>query len=189
MMEAPPRPVTVEELVHHPRECELVNGEVRVMTPTGGTHGSVTARLTAAIAAFVYDRGVGEVFAAETGFILARDPDTVRAPDIAFVRGGRIPPAGFPGFVPLAPDLAVETVSPDDRPGALRERVEQYLAAGIRIVWVVDPASRRVTVHAAGHPPHVVPPDGTLDGGDVLPGFSYQIARMFGSADRGATGP
>lgn len=175
--------VTVEELTHYPEECELVNGEVRMMTSSGGWHGSVTVRLTAPLAAFVYDHDMGEVYAAETGFVLARDPDTVRAPDIGFIRGDRIPAGGFRSFVRIAPDLAVEVLSPDDRPGEMREKIGHYMAAGTRLVWVVDPRRRTVAVYAAGEAPLALSSDDMLDGGNVLPGFTYPIARIFAHLD------
>lgn len=180
--------VTVEELTHYPQECELVNGQIRMTTPSGAPHGSATARLTAVLAPFVYEHGLGDVFAAETGFILARDPDTVRGPDIGFVSAERIPADGFEGFVPLAPDLAVEVLSPDDRPGAMREKIGHYLVAGTRLVWVVDPIRRSVTVHAAGEPPHTIHEGDVLDGGEVVPGFRYEIARLFTPMPRRSPG-
>jgi len=171
--------VTVDELTHYPKECELVNGEVRMMTPSGGQHGSVAARLTAALGSFVYEHALGEAFAAETGFVLARDPDTVRGPDLGFVANDRIPADGFTSFVGFAPDLAVEVLSPDDRPAMMREKIGHYLMAGTRLIWVVDPKKRTVTVHEAGHPPRVLAEDEWLDGRDVVPGFRYEISRMF----------
>lgn len=100
-------------------------------------------------------------------------------------RADRIPAEGLSGFVAEAPDLAVEVLSPDDRPRAVQEKIGHYLAAGTRLVWVVDPRRRSVTVHATGEPPWVLREDDVLDGAPVLPGFRYEIARMFVRARRG----
>ena len=116
-----------------------------MMLPTGGRHGRLAMRMGRALADFVDRCELGEVFAAETGFVLSRDPNTVRAPDVAFVRTGR---EIGDGFIEGAPDLAVEVLSPGDRPGSVREKVAEWLDAGTEAVWVVDPRARTVTIHA-----------------------------------------
>src|SRR5712691_8252597 len=137
--------MTAEELldVRIPdKRVELVKGVLVVREPAGYTHGRVTRSLTLRLGAHVERTGAGQLFAAETGFTLARGPDTVRAPDIAFVRRDRLPdpePAGFPD---LAPDLVVEVLSPSDRPGEVLAKVADWLSAGVRLIWVIDPEHR-----------------------------------------------
>jgi Uma2 family endonuclease len=156
--------------------CELVRGELTVMNAAGGRHGRIAMRLGHAIFDFVERHELGEVLAAETGFFLARDPDTVRAPDVSFVRSGR--DIGQ-GFVEGAPNLAVEVLSPSDRPGYVREKVAEWLEAGAEAVWVVDPQERTVTAHVAVGEPHLFRDRDVLDGDLVLPGFELALSRLF----------
>ncbi|MHC4548644.1 MAG: Uma2 family endonuclease [Planctomycetota bacterium] len=171
---------TAEELLraHDLGRCELIRGELRMMIPPSYQHGRITMRLTGPILNHVDAHGLGTVVAAETGFLLGRDPDTVRAPDLAFVRASRGP--GPPrGYFPGAPDLAVEVLSPDDRPGYVREKVAEWLEAGTRAVWVVDPRARTVTVHEARRDAQVLTEADTLCGRDVLPGFALAVREVF----------
>jgi len=158
--------------------CELVRGELRMMIPPFAEHGRVTMNLGTPIDIHVKAQGLGTVFAAETGFLLARDPDTVRAPDVAFVRSDR-DPTPERGYYPGAPDLAVEVLSPDDRPGYVLDKVAEWLEAGALAVWVVDPRERSVTVHTPSAAPIVLSRTDTLDGGDVLPGFAIAVGEIF----------
>jgi len=116
--------------------------------------------------------------AAETGFLLARDPDTVRAPDLAFVRAERAPPPSR-GYYPGAPDLAVEVLSPDDRPAYVRDKVGEWLEAGALAVWVVGPQRRTVAVHRTGEEPRLLDETETLRGGEPLPGFVLRVRDLF----------
>ena len=120
----------------------------------------------------------------ETGFVLARDPDTVRGPDVAFVSQERLTGLEDPGGFPEgAPDLAIEIRSPHDRPGELRAKVADYLAAGSRQVWVVDTERRVVTVYPSLLAPHTLEEGDELDGGDVLPGFRILVKELFDAPD------
>jgi Uma2 family endonuclease len=157
--------------------CELVRGELRMMNPPGANHGRITIKLTVPITNHVDARGLGTIYAAETGFLLSRDPDTVRAPDIAFVSAGR-PPAPPRGYYPGAPDLAVEVLSPDDRPAYVADKVAEWLESGAAAVWVVDPFERIVTVHEPDREPVAVGEHGTLRGGSVLPGFAIPVREI-----------
>jgi Uma2 family endonuclease len=115
---------------------------------------------------------------AETGFKLASDPDTVRGPDMAFIRTERLPdpePVGFPDF---APDLVVEVLSPGDRPGAVLAKVADWLSAGTRLVWVLDPSRRVARVYRDDGTEEVLTADQALAGEDVVPGFSCPIAEI-----------
>jgi len=155
--------------------CELVRGRLVMMMPPGGRHGQLANLIAHRLTAFVADAGAGTVLA-ETGFLLSRDPDTVRAPDVAFVRTGR---EIGDGFIDGAPDLAVEVVSPGDRPGYVRERVAEWLEAGCAAVWVVDPGTRTVTVHGVKRAPRVLGKTHTLEDGLVLPGFILALRELF----------
>ena len=137
--------------------CELVRGELLMMSPAGFEHGVITQRIAAFlhgyVSGYVSGRRLGVVTAAETGFVLARSPDTVRAPDVAFVAESRLPHGRTVGYFEGAPDLAIEVLSPSDiRDEAARARangkISDWLAAGCVEVWSVDPASRTVTVHS-----------------------------------------
>jgi Uma2 family endonuclease len=126
----------------------------------------------------VVERHVGGIRHGRVDFILSRQPDRVRRPDVAWVRAGRIAPTAD-GFVEGAPDLAVEVLSPNDSASEIEERVHDFLAAGTRLVWVVNPFGRYVIAHAADAPPRLYPAGAALDGGDVLPGFSCPVSELF----------
>ncbi len=151
--------------------CELLRGKLVMMSPAGSEHGFIAANITARLATFVRRRGLGAVFGAETGFQIAHDPDTVRAPDVAFVRAERI--GGRPGkdFFQGPPDLAVEVVSPSDRAGEVLAKVGDWLDAGCRAVWVVDPDSRTVLLYRGRSDVCSLAADATLDGMPVADVF------------------
>jgi Uma2 family endonuclease len=131
------------------------------------------------IHAFVSSRSLGRVLAAETGFKLFTNPDTVRAPDVAFVSHDRIPDPLPRGFAPFAPDLAVEVLSPDDKPGEVLEKVADWLKAGTRLVWVIDPDRRSARAYREDGTIEMLPESGVLDGEDVLPGFTCTVGELF----------
>jgi Uma2 family endonuclease len=147
-----------------------------MMLPTGGQHGQLAMEIGHHLANFVSHRGVGTVLAAETGFVLSREPDTVRAPDAAFVRSGR---EIGEAFIEGAPELAVEVLSPSDRPGYIREKVAEWLEAGAEAVWVLDPRKQTAEIHVAARPPQLLGIEDTLQGGDVLPGFELPMTKLF----------
>lgn len=158
--------------------CELVRGELRMMVPPGFEHGWLQSRIGSRLANFVESRNLGVVLG-EIGFVLARKPDTVRAPDIAFIRAGRV--AGrIPGYVEGAPDLAVEILSPDDRPGYVRDKVAEWLEAGAGAVWVVDPRNRTVTVHGSRRKAMVLGEADVLRGDGALAGFELAVRGLLG---------
>lgn len=170
--------MTADELLraHLPhKRLELVRGVLVVREPAGYTHGRVAVNLTIRLGAHVERTGAGQLFAAETGFTLARGPDTVRAPDIAFVRRECLPDPEPLGFPDLAPDLVVEVLSPGDRPGTVLSKVGDWLSAGCRLVWVVDPARRLVRVYRMDGTEAIVSVDRALDGEDVVPGFTCPL--------------
>src|SRR6266576_2584246 len=178
-----PQLMTAEELLYTNvpnKRAELVRGVLVVREPAGGRHGRVTNELSRTIGNHVHAHGLGAVYAAETGFTLARRPDSVRAPDVAFVRRERLPDPEPTGFPDLAPDLVVEVVSPGDRAGEILAKVADWLSAGTRLVWVVDPERRLARVYRADGSETIVPADGALDGEDVVPGFSCTVASILG---------
>ncbi len=159
--------------------CELVRGQLVMMSPAGGEHGRVTMELARHIANHVRRNNLGVVYAAETGFVVETDPDTVRAPDCAFIDRSRVPARGLRGFVAVVPDGVVETVSPDDAAGEVLDKVQQWLAAGCRLVWVIDPQSKCATVHEPGGRATVLRADRVLSGGEILPGFEVRLGDVF----------
>jgi Uma2 family endonuclease len=177
------RMMSAEELERLPDDGyrhELVNGELTTMTPSGFEHGAVVGNLTAALATHVKSKNLGVVVGAETGFRLTSKPDTVRAPDIAFIRRDRLAASRRPTtFWPGPPDLAVEVLSPSDVPLEVEEKVATWIGAGASAVWVVDPMSRTIAVHRAETPPQVLTEQQTLAGEHVVPGFSIAVADVF----------
>ena len=158
---------------------ELVRGQLVVREPPGTRHGSIAARLTYLLADYVYRHELGVVCSQDTGFKLESDPDTVRAPDVAFIgraRADQIPARGYAAF---APDLVAEILSPDDRPGELLAKVGQWLDAGTQLVWVIDPSRAEAHVYRGNGALALVPADGVLEGELVLPGFECALAEVF----------
>ncbi len=160
--------------------CELIAGELIMMSPAGSEHGRTGQRLSWRLSQHVEGAGLGEVFMAETGFIIEHDPDTVRAPDISFVKAARIAAVGLPkAFFPEAPALAVEVVSPDDSTKEVESKVQQWLAAGAELAWVVWPKSRTITVHQPGEDAQTLAEADTLSGEDLIPGFRCRVGDIF----------
>jgi Uma2 family endonuclease len=174
--------VTAEELLRMPHNgfrYELVKGELRKMVPAGAGHGAIGMNLAGPLSVHVQKNRLGQVFLAETGFVLARNPDTVRAPDIALVRSERLPAAWDRGFFEGPPDLAVEVVSPGDTVDEVEEKVEAWLTAGTNAVWVVNPQRRTVAIHHGAMPIVVLRVGDELDGGDIVPGFRCPLTEIF----------
>jgi len=165
--------------------CELVRGEIIEMSPPGLIHGKVAMTFGAQLFIYVKEHDLGEVFAAETGFIVEhstdeRPRDTVRGPDIAFVKKERIPEGGFDDtWGDFSPDLVVEVMSKNDTQREVLEKVGEYLDAGVRLVWVVRPQNKTVTVYRLNGEVEQLQVDDMLDGEDVLPGFSYPVSDVF----------
>lgn len=175
--------MTAEELFKMPDTkygYELVKGELIKMSPPGGRHSELTANLSALLWNYVKSRRLGMVCTGEPGFILFRDPDTVRAPDVAFISQERIPPEGVPTeFWPLAPDLAVEVISPDDRYSEIQEKLADYFHADTKLVWFVDSSRRTIAIYRSLTEVRILTGSDTLDGGDVIVGFSCSVAEIF----------
>jgi Uma2 family endonuclease len=174
--------MTAEELLRlkaPDKRTELIRGRLVVRDPGGARHGAVAMRLGYRIMAHAEAHDLGRVYAAETGFKIESDPDTVRAPDVAFIARHRLPgdePRGYPGW---APDLAVEVLAHDDHLANSLEKVAQWLKAGVRLVWVVDSEKRTARVYRADGSEALLDPNDVLDGEDVLPGFRCPLADLW----------
>jgi Uma2 family endonuclease len=173
--------MTADELrrTHLPdKHVELVRGVLVVREPAGYRHGDVTARVTKLLMDVVDAGGLGRVLAAETGFQLTANPDTVRAPDVAFISRERLPDPESLGYPALAPDLVVEVLSPGDRPGETLAKVGDWLNAGSRLVWVVDPGRRVARVYRQDGSETLITERAVLNGEDVVPGFECSLAAI-----------
>src|SRR5215210_2856382 len=177
------RKMTAEDLLRLPDDgfrYELVGGELRRMAPAGHHHGRLTVNVTIPLGQHVREHGLGSVYAAETGFLLARDPDMVRAPDVAFVRRERVEEVGdAEGYWPGAPDLAVEVVSPNDLYTDVHAKVLDWLGAGGCMVVVLDGRKRAVTAYRSLADITVLTEEDTLDGADVVPGWRIAVRDLF----------
>lgn len=178
------RPWTADDLhalANDERHFEIVRGELIMMSPASPVQGRYASRLDRALGSYVDEHDLGEVYTAEPGFILQSEPDLIiRSPDVAFVSKERIPSADEQeGFWKLAPDLAVEIISPSETALSIQHKVQDYLAAGTRLIWLVYPQLQLVVTH---QPPTQVRQygiDDNLDGGEVLPDFRYPLTRLF----------
>jgi Uma2 family endonuclease len=159
-------------------DFELIEGTLLPMSPPNGEHGEIQAALIGAIWAYLADRNVGKVYG-DVGYVLSHAPDTVLGPNLSFIASARIP-ADRKRFLPLAPDLAGEIVSPGNSPGEIERKVAIYLQAGTRMVWVIYPRQRQIVVHTPGEAPRVFTESDELPGGDVLPGLVLPVAGIFG---------
>ena len=182
--DAQPTEVTAEDLWKRPDDgyrYELVKGKLRKIPPAGFEHGTRTMAIGWRLAQYVSENRLGCVLAAETGFRISQNPDTVRAPDVAFVRQASIDQQGMhTGYWDGAPDLAVEIISPSDTYAEVVEKVDEWLRAGCAMVWVVNPRREMVEVFRPAGGFTVLGGDDTLEGGDVVAGFRCRIRDLFG---------
>jgi Uma2 family endonuclease len=175
--------MTAEELLQLPRgefRAELINGELITMPLAGYPHGRIAARIAGPLEQFVFDKDFGAVFIADTGFKLTSNPDTVLGPDVAFVSKQRMKEIDeskvhFPG----PPDLAVEVLSPGDRPNKVRTKISQWLGFGAKQVWIVDPKFRTVAIYRSLSDTTTFSGDAQLEADDILPGFRISLERIF----------
>ena len=176
--------VTAEELLNMPDDgyrYELVRGELRKMAPAGARHSNIGMTVGISLGNHTMANNLGTVFGADGGFLLERNPDTVRAPDVGFVRRERMEETGLvDGYWPGAPDLAVEVISPNDLYTEVAEKVDEWLKAGTRMVVVVDPRRRVVTVHRPGREAVSLAVGDVLEGDDVVPGWRMEVEDIFG---------
>lgn len=157
---------------------ELIRGRLVVREPPMTWHGAVSARLGRYLGSFVEAHGLGEVFGQDTGFKIESGPDTVRAPDAAFVALHRLTGVSQREYAPLAPDLLAEVLSSNDRAGEVLAKVAAWLEAGARLVWVIDPERRLARVYRPDGTLTVLGETDSLDGEDVLAGFRCALADL-----------
>lgn len=172
--------VTDADLLRMPRDgrkYELVDGQICV-SPAGYRHGRVAVRLTIKLGSFVAERQLGDVLESSTGYRLPGG--NVRSPDVSFVAADRVPAGEPAGFAELAPDLAVEVLSPEDREREVLDKVGEYLSAGVRLVWVIDPEQATAASFRSLTDVRRIERHGTLDGEDVVPGFTCTLAGLLG---------
>lgn len=177
-----PALLTAEEFAKLPNPAdgskqELVKGRIVQMPPPKGRHGIIQAKITRRLGNHVEDNRLGWI-ATESGVVIDTNPDTVRGPDVAFYSITRQPQVPDDYFE-IPPDLAVEILSPDDRRPAVREKIREYIRAGVTLIWLVDPDARTVTVYAGSMRGTEYDETDTLDGGTVLPGFTCPVADLF----------
>lgn len=176
--------VTAEELSQIPdvpgKRFELVEGEVVEVSPASARHGLIATRLSRTLDAVVQQFDLGLVMGDNVGYVLRRGPDLVRAPDVSFVAWDSAPSdEELDRYIEGAPTLAVEIVSPNDRALDVRDKVQDYLSSGSRQVWVLWPERRSVSMYDISGEYRELGPDSTLDGGDILPGFSVNVGDLF----------
>jgi Uma2 family endonuclease len=181
---AEPVLMTADELLHLPEDgwrYELVEGRLVRMSPTGDQHGYVVAALQRAVERLVEEHQLGQIRPAETGCLISSpgEPDTVLAPDLAFIRSERLPRPPVSGYLRLAPDLVAEVASPSQRHGELAAKARHWLGAGARVVWVVFPDEQAVEVWRSGETLQTKSVADELSGEDVLPGFRLAVALLF----------
>lgn len=182
-MKTQDRLMTVDEFekVYVDQPYELIEGRVIKVSPTVQSHGAITGLIAYELIAFLKGHPLGRVYGAETGFQLSNI--TMRAPDVAFAGNAKLKLITDPDkFLPFAPDLAVEVVSPSDRAAKVKKKIELFMAAGTPLFWVIYLKTPRVVVHTQNSAPKTIGLDGVLDGGDVLPGLQIHVADLFPSA-------
>ena len=158
--------------------CELIDGRIVSMTPTGSEHGYIEFNLTTELRSFVRKHKLGWVTGGEVGIYIRRKPDRVRGADIAFISSKRLPELPK-GFLTVAPDLVVEIMSPDDRWQAVREKLGEYFSIGVTWVWVVEPQNRKVLVFRSPTDVEEYDAENILRGEGVLEGFAVKVAELF----------
>ncbi|QDT76184.1 Uma2 family endonuclease [Lacipirellula limnantheis] len=176
--------LTAEELFRMSEEetrwCELIEGEILLISPPGFAHAIVSQRVSLLLLEFVDHQQIGQVVIAKAGFLVGRDPDTVMAPDGAFVRQERIDAIGLTSaYFPEAPAMVFEVISPTDRFSEVGRKMRRWLKGGVELAWVIDPTARTITVYQALDNIHVLTDKDSLTGGSVLPGFECRVADLF----------
>ena len=173
---------TAEQLFQLPDDfgpCELVRGELIMMSPGGNFHGQVCDNLYPLLSVFVRKNRLGRTYSCETGFILEPDERTVLAPDIAFVIADRLMKGRYEKYFPGPPDLAAEIRSPNDRLSDISAKISMYLEVGVQVVWDIDPEAETVTVHRPGYPTKMLCTGDTLSEPGLLPGFEIDVSDIF----------
>ena len=178
-----PKLITADELLElygKGVRGELIRGVLCETMPSGGEHGEIVMSLGAELKQFIKARKLGRLFGSDAGVRLERDPDTIREPDIAYISSERLPlGTRVTGFYETVPDLVVEVASPSNSHWELNDKALMWLHYGVRLVWVVYPDTRNVTVYRANHRALTLSDEDALDGLDVLPGFTCVVSEIF----------
>ena len=173
--------ITADELLRMPRDgnrYELIRGVLVPKMPTGRPHSEAVIRTGSLLTSYSDANDYGTAYAGEPGYRLERDPDTVRAPDIAWFAPGRLP-EDIQGYPEIAPDLAIEVKSPSNSNPEMASKAEMWLSYGSQQVWVEDPERTTIIIYRSGADPVTLGEDDILDGGDLLPGFTTEVWRLF----------
>ena len=177
------RPMTAEDLLLLPDDgyrYELIRGELKQMSPAGNYHGRLASNVNVPLGGYVRANDLGRTYVADTGYLISSDPDTVRAPDVAFISRERLEEIGeTDGYWAGAPDLVVEVISPNDRYTEVEEKLTEWLEAGARMVIVVNPRRRSVRVHRSPSDVIDLTQGDVIDGADVVPGWTLPISEIF----------
>jgi len=177
--------MTADELLMMPNSrwgYELVRGKLKKYMPAGNLHGIIALKIGRIIGNFVEENNLGVVVAAETGFLISHNPDTVRAPDSAFIGKEKLAKHGITEkFFPDAPDLAIEVVSPNDRKKDIEDKVQDYLAADVKLIWIIYPQKQFVVVHRQSKVVSILFETDELEGEEVLPNFRLPLEKLFGN--------
>jgi Uma2 family endonuclease len=169
-----------EQLPDDGKRYELIDGELREMAPTVNWHGEVEINLGTLLNVHVRPQGLGRVSCGEVLYIVRRNPDRVRAADIAFLRQDRVPSLeARQHILEVIPDLVVEILSKSDTIEAISDKIDDWLQAGVQMLWIVDPFRRTVTMYQPGRDPSLLGEHGTLVGDPVIPGFRCPVAEIF----------
>jgi Uma2 family endonuclease len=175
------RLVTGEELLRHPEwgPCELIRGKVLRVCRPNNEHGILLGELNYHIGNFVRPRKLGILFCGDSGVYIERGPDTVRGPDLHFIRAEMAGTIDLKGYLETAPDLCVEIISPNDKWSDVEEKVKEFLGLGSKLVWIIDPRTQDAHVRRANGTRDLIPATGVLTGEDVLPGFKLPLSELF----------
>jgi Uma2 family endonuclease len=176
--------MTAEQFAEIPdvpgKQLELVRGELVAEPSPGAMHNVIAGMLYHLLHTFVSEQRLGLVFGDNMGYFLSRGPDTIRIPDVSFIAWGHIPDTGIPeGSWQVPPDLAIEVVSPSDQAEDVYDKAPKYVESGVRVVWVLWPRRRGISVHMKDGTTRELGLNDELDGGDVLPGFSVRVTKVF----------
>jgi Uma2 family endonuclease len=161
--------------------CELVEGRIVPMSPTGFLHGEIEAFFVEKLRAFVGARKLGKVATGEAGVYIRRNPDTVRGADVLFISNERVAKIQSRSYLDVAPELIVEVLSPNDAWTEVTQKLREYFTIGVLLVWIVDPEARVIYAYRSMTDVREFTADDMLPGDDVLPGFSVQVAQLFGA--------
>lgn len=173
--------ITGEELfaMSNVERCELVEGKIVPMSPTGELHGSYEGNFYYAIRSFLYDQNIGKVRVGEVGIYIRRNPDTIRAADVLFISNERYAQKKSQSYLDVAPELVVEVLSPADSLSEVMQKLREYFSIGVRLVWIADPQAKIVYAYRSTTDVREFTADDELTGDDVLPGFAVKVAALF----------